>query len=192
MTYVARSVPWRLRWSGPAELLFVWKAATQTWRTVDRRVLLREEQPQRRGHAHLRGAAPERHGPRVVAVVGGVLSLAEHPEHKGQLYAGTGHAFYYSLDDGAHGEGWADRVGDANPGDPVRPLGQHPLRTDQWRKLPCNAIPIRLMARGTRGRKDDRTLFHSLGHRIIRTAASGSSPLTWNTGAETILATSVQ
>jgi len=31
-----------------------------------------------------------------------VLSLAEHPEHKGQLFAGTGHAFYYSLDDGAH------------------------------------------------------------------------------------------
>lgn len=31
-----------------------------------------------------------------------VLSLAEHPEHKGQLFAGTGHAFYYSLDDGTH------------------------------------------------------------------------------------------
>lgn len=31
-----------------------------------------------------------------------VLSLAEHPEHKGQLFVGTGHAFYYSLDDGAH------------------------------------------------------------------------------------------
>ncbi len=30
-----------------------------------------------------------------------VLSIAEHPERKGMLLAGTGHAFYYSLDDGA-------------------------------------------------------------------------------------------
>lgn len=39
--YVARAVPWRLAWSGPPELLFLWKAALQTWRTVDRRVLVR-------------------------------------------------------------------------------------------------------------------------------------------------------
>lgn len=39
--YVARAVAWRLAWSGPLELLFLWKAATQTWRTVDRRVLVR-------------------------------------------------------------------------------------------------------------------------------------------------------
>lgn len=31
-----------------------------------------------------------------------VLSVAEHPERKGMLLAGTGHAFYYSMDDGAH------------------------------------------------------------------------------------------
>ncbi len=30
-----------------------------------------------------------------------VLSVAEHPERKGMLLAGTGHGFYYSLDDGA-------------------------------------------------------------------------------------------
>lgn len=39
--YVARAVSWRLAWSGPTELLFLWKAAAQTWRTVDRRVLVR-------------------------------------------------------------------------------------------------------------------------------------------------------
>ena len=31
-----------------------------------------------------------------------VLSVAEHPERKGMLLAGTGHAFHYSMDDGAH------------------------------------------------------------------------------------------
>ena len=30
-----------------------------------------------------------------------VLSVAENPNKKGMLFAGTGHAFYYSLDDGA-------------------------------------------------------------------------------------------
>jgi hypothetical protein len=30
-----------------------------------------------------------------------VLSLAENPNKKGMLFAGTGHAFYYTLDDGA-------------------------------------------------------------------------------------------
>jgi hypothetical protein len=30
-----------------------------------------------------------------------VLSVAENPNRKGMLFAGTGHAFYYSLDDGA-------------------------------------------------------------------------------------------
>ncbi|PYR59439.1 MAG: sialidase, partial [Acidobacteria bacterium] len=29
-----------------------------------------------------------------------VLSLAENPNKKGMLFAGTGHAFYYSMDDG--------------------------------------------------------------------------------------------
>ena len=31
-----------------------------------------------------------------------VLSVAEHPDRKGMLLAGTGHAFYYSMDDGGH------------------------------------------------------------------------------------------
>ena len=31
-----------------------------------------------------------------------VLSVAENPNKKGMLFAGTGHAFYYSMDDGAH------------------------------------------------------------------------------------------
>jgi hypothetical protein len=31
-----------------------------------------------------------------------VLSVVENPNRKGMLFAGTGHAFYYSLDDGAH------------------------------------------------------------------------------------------
>ena len=31
-----------------------------------------------------------------------LLSVAEHPERKGMLLAGSGHAFYYSMDDGAH------------------------------------------------------------------------------------------
>jgi hypothetical protein len=31
-----------------------------------------------------------------------VLSVAENPNKKGMLFAGTGHAFYYSMDDGTH------------------------------------------------------------------------------------------
>ncbi|MDE3152634.1 MAG: hypothetical protein KGL93_10355, partial [Gemmatimonadota bacterium] len=31
-----------------------------------------------------------------------VMSVAENPNRKGMLFAGTGHAFYYSMDDGAH------------------------------------------------------------------------------------------
>ncbi len=31
-----------------------------------------------------------------------VLAVAENPNRKGMLYAGTGHGFYYSLDDGLH------------------------------------------------------------------------------------------
>jgi len=31
-----------------------------------------------------------------------VRSIAENPNRRGMLFAGTGHAFYYSLDDGAH------------------------------------------------------------------------------------------
>jgi photosystem II stability/assembly factor-like uncharacterized protein len=31
-----------------------------------------------------------------------VLSMAENPNKRGMLFAGTGHAFYYSMDDGAH------------------------------------------------------------------------------------------
>ena len=31
-----------------------------------------------------------------------VLAVAENPNKKGMLFAGTGHAFFYSLDDGAH------------------------------------------------------------------------------------------
>ena len=31
-----------------------------------------------------------------------VLSVAENPNRRGMLFAGTGHAFYYSMDDGAH------------------------------------------------------------------------------------------
>ncbi|MDB4887981.1 MAG: hypothetical protein JWN79_3419 [Gemmatimonadetes bacterium] len=31
-----------------------------------------------------------------------VLSMAENPNRRGMLFAGTGHAFYYSMDDGAH------------------------------------------------------------------------------------------
>lgn len=31
-----------------------------------------------------------------------VMSVAENPNRKGMLFAGTGHGFYYSLDDGAH------------------------------------------------------------------------------------------
>ncbi|HVZ78466.1 MAG TPA: hypothetical protein VG818_10835, partial [Gemmatimonadaceae bacterium] len=30
------------------------------------------------------------------------MSITENPHRKGMLFAGTGHAFYYSLDDGAH------------------------------------------------------------------------------------------
>ena len=31
-----------------------------------------------------------------------VMSVAENPNRKGMLFAGTGHGFYYSIDDGAH------------------------------------------------------------------------------------------
>lgn len=31
-----------------------------------------------------------------------VMSVAENPNRKGMLFAGTGHGFYYTLDDGAH------------------------------------------------------------------------------------------
>ena len=31
-----------------------------------------------------------------------VMAVAENPNRKGMLFAGTGHSFYYSLDDGAH------------------------------------------------------------------------------------------
>ena len=31
-----------------------------------------------------------------------VMAVAENPNRKGMLFAGTGHAFYYSMDDGAH------------------------------------------------------------------------------------------
>ena len=31
-----------------------------------------------------------------------VMAVAENPNRRGMLFAGTGHAFYYSLDDGAH------------------------------------------------------------------------------------------
>ena len=31
-----------------------------------------------------------------------VMTVAENPNRKGMLFAGTGHAFYYSMDDGAH------------------------------------------------------------------------------------------
>ncbi|MEO5509182.1 MAG: hypothetical protein ABIV28_09175, partial [Longimicrobiales bacterium] len=31
-----------------------------------------------------------------------VMAVAENPNRKGMLFAGTGHAFFYSLDDGAH------------------------------------------------------------------------------------------
>ena len=34
--------------------------------------------------------------------LGYVLSVAENPNKQGMLFAGTGHAFYYSMDDGAH------------------------------------------------------------------------------------------
>jgi len=34
--------------------------------------------------------------------LGYVMSIAENPNRKGMLFAGTGHAFHYSLDDGAH------------------------------------------------------------------------------------------
>ena len=34
-----------------------------------------------------------------------VMAVAENPNRKGMLFAGTGHAFYYTLDDGAH---WTD------------------------------------------------------------------------------------
>ena len=30
------------------------------------------------------------------------MSIAENPNRRGMLFAGTGHAFYYSLDDGGH------------------------------------------------------------------------------------------
>jgi photosystem II stability/assembly factor-like uncharacterized protein len=32
-----------------------------------------------------------------------VMSVVENPNRKGMLFAGTGHAFYYSMDDGTHG-----------------------------------------------------------------------------------------
>ena len=44
-----------------------------------------------------------------------VLSVAENPNRRGMLFAGTGHAFYYSLDDGAH---WT-RFRDGLPAAPV-------------------------------------------------------------------------
>jgi hypothetical protein len=31
-----------------------------------------------------------------------MMSIAENPNKKGMIFAGTGHAFYYSMDDGAH------------------------------------------------------------------------------------------
>jgi hypothetical protein len=37
-----------------------------------------------------------------------VLSVAENPNRRGMLFAGTGHAFFYSLDDGAHWQPFAE------------------------------------------------------------------------------------
>ena len=37
-----------------------------------------------------------------------VLSLAENPNKKGMLFAGTGHAFFYSMNDGAHWTAFKD------------------------------------------------------------------------------------
>ncbi|MFN7914620.1 MAG: putative ABC exporter domain-containing protein [Vicinamibacterales bacterium] len=39
--YAARTAPSPLAWNGPPEFLFLWKASLQTWRTVDRRVVMR-------------------------------------------------------------------------------------------------------------------------------------------------------
>jgi len=39
--YVARPIAWRLAGTGPVEVAFLWKGVLQTFRTVDRRVLLR-------------------------------------------------------------------------------------------------------------------------------------------------------
>jgi hypothetical protein len=44
-----------------------------------------------------------------------VLTVAENPNRKGMLFAGTGHGFYYSLDDGAH---WTQH----NEGLPAAPV----------------------------------------------------------------------
>src|SRR6185436_13949062 len=44
-----------------------------------------------------------------------VMSVAENPNRKGMLFAGTGNAFYYSFDDGAH---WT-RFKDGLPAAPV-------------------------------------------------------------------------
>jgi hypothetical protein len=44
------------------------------------------------------------------------MAVAENPNRAGMLFAGTGHAFYYSLDDGAH---WTQR----NTGLPAAPVG---------------------------------------------------------------------
>lgn len=44
-----------------------------------------------------------------------VLSVAENPNRRGMLFAGTGHAFYYSMDDGTH---WT-RYSEGLPAAPV-------------------------------------------------------------------------
>jgi photosystem II stability/assembly factor-like uncharacterized protein len=44
-----------------------------------------------------------------------VMAVAENPNRKGMLFAGTGHGFYYSLDDGAH---WT-QFQDGLPASPV-------------------------------------------------------------------------
>ena len=44
-----------------------------------------------------------------------VMAVAENPNRRGMLYAGTGHGFFYSLDDGAH---WT-QVSDGLPAAPV-------------------------------------------------------------------------
>ena len=67
-----------------------------------------------------------------------VLTVAENPNRQGMLFAGTGHAFFYSMDDGAH---WT-QFKDGLPAAPVTWIEVQP-RVPRRRRLDLRARPVR-------------------------------------------------
>ena len=101
-----------------------------------------------------------------------VMAVAENPNRRGMLFAGTGHAFYYSMDDGAHWRPFQSglppapvtwivvekRTHDRRRVDlwprPVRPAGHHAAGTDgsDSGSLDHRALSAgRRVSHGTRG-----------------------------------------